>query len=152
MSADLESRFCSRGSCLEMAEGAPGAQCLKCRIASACATDGYSILTEGTSDPGLVISRLLDALRRLSPEAHELVTATWVSIPADAMVQGTHPWWDLPAADAVLSALVQGLQEHAPDGFFFGAAGDWCRLGYFPLAGDLPATPALAVDMSNGDR
>jgi len=99
-------------------------------ILAACQSSCYCILTEGTNDPSIVLPRLLDALKVVSPECHANIPVH--SIPRDALADETHAWWCSPAADAVILSIVLGLQRHAPEGFIFRAERDWVRLGFFP--------------------
>jgi hypothetical protein len=106
-------------------------------INAACDSVGYCILTENTTDPAVVLKRLLTALRVLSPEAHADADAAALSIPSEALADEGHAWWSSAAADAVMHTIGLALNAHAPKGFALDARGDWLRLGFFPLPEDL---------------
>jgi hypothetical protein len=75
------------------------------------------------------------ALEQLSPAAHQQLTQPGCglsAIPAYAMEDELSDWWASKEADAVLLALIGALNEHAPEGFFFGIEGD-LRQGFYRL-------------------
>jgi hypothetical protein len=106
-------------------------------IHQACAADGRCVLSEGTMHPREVLPKLLAALKELSPAAHEQVTTPGKgvsAIPACALDDTMHSWWDDSECEKALLALFGALNEHAPKGFAFDVRpGD--RLGFFPLVG-----------------
>lgn len=102
-------------------------------IHAACERQGYCVLSEGTAHPGIIISRLLTALRRLAPTAEwtaQLAAISTAVSPA-ALEDTTHPDWDLPAGQRALDGLVQALNAAAPPGFVLCVEGDWTRVGFF---------------------
>lgn len=103
-------------------------------IHAACARQGYCVLTDGTRHPGIVIGRLLSALRALAPLSalDDALVVVTNAVSPDALDDDAHPDWDAPAAALALEALVAAVNRHAPPGYALLPEGDGLRLGFFP--------------------
>jgi hypothetical protein len=88
----------------------------------------------GTLRPQDLIPGFLDALRNVAPDAYaQLVVMPFGPIPAHVTDEGdSSPWWDSEDATALLESLFDTLDEHAPDGYYFGAhPGDGSDFGFW---------------------
>ena len=87
----------------------------------------YSHGTMRTCD---LIPCFLDALRDIAPDAYAQCLH---AVPAYVHDDGdASPWWDSDDAAALLESLFDTLDEHAPEGFYFGAhPGDGSDYGYW---------------------
>jgi len=102
-------------------------------IHAACQRQGFCLLTADSTQPGVIVARLLGALITLAPGLHpESITASVSAalVPA-ALADALHPAWETPAAQAALSVLVELLNAHAPAGFVVLPEAEWYRLGFF---------------------
>lgn len=100
-------------------------------IHRACLEQGYCVLTEGTTHPGIMVSRLLAALRTLAPGMEPAaIDAVSAALGPDALDDEQHPAWDTPAADAAILKLITLLNAHAPEGYALMPEGDWNRLAF----------------------
>jgi hypothetical protein len=103
-------------------------------IHTACVRQGYCVITEGSRHPGIVIGRLLSALRALAPLSafDDALAVVSGAVSAEALDDDGHPDWDSPAADQALEDLVRAVNSYAPPGFALMPEGEWLRLGFFP--------------------
>lgn len=96
---------------------------------------GCCEISSGTLRPQDLIPRYLDALRELAPAAYEQVTMPacgFSAFPSYAAENTDHDWWRSEDCDALLESLCEALQEHAPEGFVFGAhEGDGASMGFW---------------------
>jgi hypothetical protein len=117
------------------------------RIHEACDRAGFHVVTEGSDDPTVVLTRLLDALRILAPEIVLGATIFDLEVPPDALADEAHAWWSSEYSETILGSLFQLLTWNAPPGFVFTAEGNWNRLGFFRLQ-DLPEVAASVYELS----
>jgi hypothetical protein len=110
------------------------------QIHEACAREGCYVIAQGSAEPIVVIPKLLDALRELSSATYEQLTIPGCGfsfIPAYAMNDGSHEWWNGQAATDAMALIIAALNEHAPEGFEIRIEeGD--RWGFFRIASDEP--------------
>lgn len=101
-------------------------------IRAACAHAGFFVITEGANHPATVLGRLGTVLAALDPAAHEQLAArATTTIPAEALSDELHAFWETHAADAILGAYVAALAAVAPEGCTFCSEGAWSRIGFF---------------------
>ena len=76
-----------------------------------------------TLRPQHLIPSFLDALGAIAPAHYESFLASpYGTIPAYVQDEGgSSEWWASDDAQALLEELFEILDEHAPEGFFFGA-------------------------------
>mgnify|MGYP003675493637 CR=1 FL=1 len=94
-------------------------------------------VTAGTMRPQDLIPAFLVELRCHDRAAAEAIS---VKVPHDDLVKAggvtlhdDHAWWHSEDADEVLSDLFNALDEHAPDGHYFGALEyDGSDFGFWP--------------------
>lgn len=106
-------------------------------IHEACERAGFHVITEGTDDPGVVLSHLLDALRELDPTVVGDATVYDLPVPRDALLMEQHAWWSTLDAEAVMNTICGLLNRCAPPGFALHVEGDM-RIGFFRVE-ELPA-------------
>jgi hypothetical protein len=119
-------------------------------IKQACDLDGCCILSEGSLKPADIIPKLLAALEELAPAVHQQLTMPgcgFTMVPAYAMDDHTSDWWDGKECDGAIAALIEALEEHAPEGFEFRAmhGDDGTEYRYDRIEHEWP-TPAEAFD------
>lgn len=92
-------------------------------------------VSHGTMRPHDLIPVFLDTLVRVAPaHAHQL-PAGLVHAALDASSYST--WWDSEEASDLLHRLFDMLDEHAPEGHYFGAhPGDGADYGFWPAEND----------------
>lgn len=81
---------------------------------------GVYTLSAGSSEPVVVLPRLLEALAALAPAAHAELTAAEgpiAAIPSAALHDGTHAWWSTDDGSGVLLEVMNALTRAAPTGF-----------------------------------
>lgn len=118
------------------------------KIHEACAADGRCIISQGTLKPAAVLAKMLDALRELAPAEYQQVTmpgAGFSVIPSYALDDSESDWWNSADADAVLTMLIEALNEHTPEGFAFQIV-DHDTFGFFPFDVDIDDTSPTPVD------
>lgn len=89
-------------------------------IRRACQVAGCYTISVGTTDPTVVLTRLLDALAILDPEVHRVMTGPegeCAAIPPEALRDESSAWWDTEKADVLLQRLLGALNAAAPEGF-----------------------------------
>lgn len=152
-------RACACRDCMELAIGGPGAMCHGCDDAGcpgdrecqaadayggaeeaapeltpihrACLEQGFCVLTEGTTHPGIMVARLLAALLTLAPGIQpKALDAVSAALEPDALDDEQHPAWDRPTTEAAIAMLIKLLNAHAPAGFVLMPEGDWNRLAF----------------------
>jgi DNA repair protein RadC len=92
----------------------------------------------GTLRPQDLIPAFLDVLRDVAPAHDEQITAAAFPLPpAFALEDDTSDWWTSEQATDLLAELLDLLDEHAPDGHYFGAhPGDGADYGFWPIDDD----------------
>lgn len=98
---------------------------------------GSCEISDGTLRPQDTIPAMLDALLELAPAAYEQVVSPgcgFSQYPSYARDDHGCEWWQSEAADDLYATLDGTLNEHAPEGFYFGAhEGDGACLGFWPV-------------------
>lgn len=152
---------CACRDCLETAIGEPGALCgepgalcgecedagceLERECLAAADADFEQALAEQIADDCRSASRRhlvmpesappRDLWTRLVGDLAELQPGAVVpSVPAAALADGSHAYWDSEAGTAAWCAVVQALNAFAPAGFCLLLQDGW--LGFFPLCGE----------------
>jgi len=111
------------------------------RFNEALAEYGCVTVSEATLRSQDLLPKFLDALRVLSPEAHQQLTmpaAGHPAVPAHALEDESDPWWGSEECAWLLNEeLFDALNEHAPEGFCFGShEGDGACFGFWPVEED----------------
>lgn len=105
-------------------------------IKQSIAKYGYAEISSGTLRPQDLIPAYLGALRELAPEAYQQVVSPgcgFSAYPCYADEDKKHEWWDSDDCCALLDGLCDELQDHAPDGYYFGGnQGDGASIGFWP--------------------
>lgn len=89
-------------------------------IAHVCRVFGSYTLSAGSTDPSVVLPRLLDALASLAPATHAWLTApsgVVSRVPPAAFDDGSHEWWSTESGSDLLAELMVALTLAAPSGF-----------------------------------
>jgi hypothetical protein len=90
------------------------------RVTHACSVAGSYTLSAGTTDPALVLQRMMDALSALAPELHCKLTGAggiYTLIPPEALTDGLSAWWETSDAETLLLSVTTALNQSAPKGF-----------------------------------
>ena len=90
----------------------------------------------GTLRPQDLIPAFIDALAEVAPAAHEqLLALPFAFIPSWVEEEGDGcEWWDSEECQWKLASLIEALEEHAPEGCYFGAhPGDGTDFGFWPV-------------------
>ena len=97
-------------------------------------------ISTGTLRSQDLIPAFLEALSKLSPEAYQQMqepATGFAMVPAYALEDEESGWWYSVDCDCVMYALEDALNEHAPDGTYFGAhPGDGADFGFWPIDAD----------------
>lgn len=91
-------------------------------------------VSHATMRPQDLIPAFLDALRVVAPDAYaQMMSAAFPPVPAYVQDEGDRSeWWDSEDASDLLEHLFDVLDEHAPEGYYFGAhPGDGSDYGFF---------------------
>ncbi len=88
----------------------------------------------GTMRPQDLIPAFLNVLRKIAPDAYAQMIVSGGPIPAYVQDDGdSSDWWNGDDAAALLEGLFDTLDEHAPEGHYFGAhPGDGSDYGFWP--------------------
>ena len=83
-----------------------------------------------------LLPKFLDALRVLAPEAHQQLTmpgAGFSAVPSHALEDEDDEWWDSEDCAWLLNEILfDALNEHAPEGHYFGShEGDGACFGFW---------------------
>jgi hypothetical protein len=81
-----------------------------------------------------LIPAFLDCLRDVAPDHYAgYMVAPFGPIPAHVQDEGdSSEWWNSEDASALLEELTDTLNEHAPEGYYFGAhPGDGSDFGFW---------------------
>lgn len=84
------------------------------RIIRACRRDGRYPVSAGTMEPAVVLSRMLDALEVLDPEAHQTLTkpgSPISAVPLAASRDERHPWWNSLTAIALVESVILAIDR-----------------------------------------
>ena len=85
----------------------------------------------GTMRPEDLIPKFLDKLEHLDKDRHDEIVGNYISIGWP----GSHDRLDM--SDYLLEELFDALNEHAPDGHYFGShPGDGSDYGFWPFEDD----------------
>lgn len=90
------------------------------RIVWDCRVLGHYIVSQGTMNPAIVLSRLLDTVLELEPAVHGRLTAPggpYCRIPEAALRHEMHPWWSTEDATSVVLELFGAMNRSLPTGF-----------------------------------
>lgn len=93
------------------------------------------IISTDTLRPQDLIPAFLDAVRKYAPEHYAAMTvAPFGPIPSYVQDEGDEsPWWASDEAADTLWRLQDVLEDHAPEGYYFGAQdGDGACFGFWP--------------------
>ena len=93
-------------------------------------------ISHGTLRACDLIPAFLDACREVAPDHYEaFMVAPFGPIPAYVQDEGdSSDWWQSDDACVLLEALTDILNEHAPEGHYFGAhPGDGCDFGFWQI-------------------
>ncbi len=93
-------------------------------------------ISHGTMRTQDLIPAFLDVVREVAPDHYEgLMVCPFPPIPSYVMDDGdSSEWWDSEDAGYLLESLFDILDEHAPDGFYFGAhPGDGSDYGFWRI-------------------
>ena len=99
-------------------------------------------ISHGTLRTQDLIPAFLDALKTVAPHAHEqFMLLPFGPIPAHVRDEGDESdWWVSEEAQDLLSSLFDALDEHAPEGCYFGAhPGNGSDFGFWEHASELIA-------------
>lgn len=90
-------------------------------------------ISEDTLRTQDLLPAFLEALNEVAPAHYEqLLVLPFGSIPAHAQEDEDSEWWDSEDAGWKLAELVDLLDEHAPEGTYFGAhEGDGACFGFW---------------------
>lgn len=104
-------------------------------IEAECQEYGSFTVSSGTTRLQDTLPRMLEALGELFPAAHQQASyGLHPLIPSHALEDSEAEWWASDDACQAYEQLNEALNEHAPDGFCFGAhGGDGACLGFWPL-------------------
>jgi hypothetical protein len=107
-------------------------------IRAAIARYGSAVVSEGTLRNFDLVPAYLDTLEAIAPAAYQqlaMPACGFTPWPSEAMGDESHEWWTTEAADDLTSMLADALNEHAPDGYWFGASeGDGACFGFWPVS------------------
>ena len=80
-------------------------------------------LIHGTTRPQDLIPCFLDAVAEFAPAHYEgFMASSFGPIPAYVQDEGrSSEWWHSESAASLLESLIDILDEHSPEGFYFGA-------------------------------
>jgi hypothetical protein len=93
-------------------------------------------LIGGTTHPQDLIPCFLDAVSEFAPAHYEqLMVSPFGPIPAYVQDEGrSSKWWHSEAADSLLESLIDILDEHSPEDFYFGVhRNDGAVWGWFRI-------------------
>jgi hypothetical protein len=83
----------------------------------------------GTTRPQDLIPRYMELARQVEPNAY-----MYDAVPAFAMKDEDSTWWDTDECQEILAHLEDTLDDHAPEGCYFGAhPGDGSDFGFWEL-------------------
>lgn len=88
-----------------------------------------------TLKPQDLIPAFLDVVVEIAPEHYEgMMSASFGPIPSYVQDEGdSSEWWNSEDASHLLESLFDVLNNHAPDGYYFGAhPGDGSDFGFWP--------------------
>ena len=94
----------------------------------------YGTISHGTMRMQDLIPAFLDAVRGIAPAEYEAYMAMpFGPAPAHALEDDDAEWWGSDDALYLFNDLMETLDQHAPDGYYFGThPGDGSDFGYWP--------------------
>lgn len=111
-------------------------------IKQSIAKYGYAEISSGTLRAQDLIPAMLEALEELAPEVcHQVVSpgCGFSAFPSYAQEDDDHEWWESDDCDALEGALADALNEHAPEGYYYGSnEGDGASIGFWRLSDWFP--------------
>jgi hypothetical protein len=109
-----------------------------------CKDTGGYIVSEATLRNQDLIPKYLDALAILAPAAYDQCQnpgCGFPMVPSHALEDWRSEWWQSESAHEAMESLTNALEEHAPEGFHFGASeGDGARFGFWRSEEEAPET------------
>lgn len=93
-----------------------------------------ALIIHGTLRRQDLIPAFLNALSTHAPDAYaQMMVAPFPPVPAYVQDEGDNSsWWDSDDAGALLDSLYEALNEHAPEGYYFGTHdGDGSDFGFW---------------------
>jgi hypothetical protein len=94
----------------------------------------FGTIIHGTHRPQDLIPAFLDVVAEIAPEHYEgMMAASFGPIPSYVQDEGdSSEWWNSEDASYLLESLFDILNDHAPDGYYFGAhPGDGSDFGFW---------------------
>lgn len=93
------------------------------------------VVSEGTLRNQDLIPRFMDAVRAHAPDHYTgMVAQAFGPVPAHAMEDDDDWWWESEQAAWLLDDLITILEDHAPEGTYFGVHdGDGACWGFWAL-------------------
>ena len=97
-------------------------------------------VSHGTMRPQDLIPSFLDVLAEVAPAEYQQMMIPgcgFPAVPSYALEDDDSEWWDSDAASWILECLFDALNDHAPDGHYFGAhEGDGSDYGFWAILED----------------
>jgi hypothetical protein len=108
------------------------------RFDAELAASGSVVVSEATLRSQDLLPKFLDALRVVAPEAYRQLTVPGCGFPAvpdHALEDEDAEWWGSEDCAWLLNeTLFDALNEHAPEGYYFGShEGDGACFGFWPI-------------------
>jgi len=106
------------------------------RLAHKITKSGGLVVSEGTLLTQDLVPKFLHVLSELSPEAYAQMQTPgcgFQAVPSYALEDKDSEWWDSEECSTLLNeTLWDALNEHAPEGFWFGSyEGDGACFGFW---------------------
>lgn len=97
---------------------------------------GHGTVIHGTLRPQDLVPAFLNVARDVAPDAYEqMIAAPFGPVPSYVQDEGDNSeWWHGEDCAALLESLFDLLNEHAPEGYRFGAhEGDGSDFGFWEI-------------------
>jgi hypothetical protein len=106
------------------------------RFDAELAASGCVTVSNATLRSQDLLPKFLDALRVVAPEAHQQMMMPgcgFPAVPSHALEDEDDEWWDSEDCAYLLNeVLFDALNEHAPEGYYFGShEGDGACFGFW---------------------